>query len=351
MLFWPKSGSCCCGDECGTITIVVRRCTTGAVIVGATVTVEDSDDVTVGSGTTDSTGTYVVTIPAAGTYTITATSGSLPPGTVEFTVPCAASGIVIDLGRILTVQINGCNTMPLAGATVTATLADAAYTAVSDSAGVAKVAVGGRATYTVTATHPSGRFTPPASTTATFAAGATDCAVARTMTFAAATGYRCVDWCVGCLPVMFPGMKCVYPYAETLFMSDSVYGGTVTLDFFPKTSPFNEDRWEGTRTLSVPASDVCPAVTLDVIYLITRVQAPVGGHANLLGIQTNANGFDPGGGVCSGGADISAYNRENAEALTSGDLVCPPAPVVTLHGHVFTRGVYRATAPTFVVTE
>lgn len=73
-LLSPKfSLNCCCGPCCVIARFEVRRCEDDGLAEGATVTVKDSDDATVATGTTDDTGTVALLLPEVSGAEYTAT--------------------------------------------------------------------------------------------------------------------------------------------------------------------------------------------------------------------------------------------------------------------------------------
>lgn len=82
-------GGCCCGGACGQICVTVLGCN-GMALAGATVAVSLGGTL-VGSGTTNGSGIFCVTILVAGTYTITVSKSRFTSSTTTIAAVCGIS--------------------------------------------------------------------------------------------------------------------------------------------------------------------------------------------------------------------------------------------------------------------
>jgi hypothetical protein len=91
------TGCNCCG-ECGSICVTATGCN-GAILSGATVTVKDAGNVTVGTCTTaGSPASCCVPITAAGTYTVTVSGLTMyATKTQSVTATCATNNVTVSL--------------------------------------------------------------------------------------------------------------------------------------------------------------------------------------------------------------------------------------------------------------
>jgi hypothetical protein len=263
-------GGCCCDDEC-VITVTVTNCSGGGFIDGATVTVKNSVGTQVAEEITNSSGVATINLPGTGTYTITSSKAGFPPAIRSVVISFCPADIPIIMGMSIVFTAYGCGLidMVIPGVAVTATLGADTYSAVTDSLGVATIAVQSAGTYSITSSHPSGRI---ASVTNNLIVSG--CTTNLNRSHNPGTGYHC-----------FHG--CALGVADTLFLTDSTYGA-VTLTF---SVPNN--RWQGSGSGSYAGCGGCPAKAVVISYTMTQdghltaqIDSPVGQCPANLGAPT-----------------------------------------------------------------
>jgi Carboxypeptidase regulatory-like domain len=92
----PLPGCHCCGQQCAPVRIGVTGCT--LPVDGASVTLKNSSGSTVFTGTTDSSGSVMATIPSSGTYTLIVTATGFVSSTTTVNLVCGGtSGVILSL--------------------------------------------------------------------------------------------------------------------------------------------------------------------------------------------------------------------------------------------------------------
>ena len=312
-----QPGCPCCDDDetCGTLQVTVYECVGTGTFEGAEVTLYDADGVEVGSSTTDASGVATVDVPAAGNYTIRVDGTGYPAAIQSRALSCSANEITVFLGWLINVTVAGCSSVGLAGATVTATFGGVVYRAanVTDSSGLAQIAVSTVGSHTISAVHPSSRFTTYSGSASVSVA----CTTAHTAVLPVASPYVCVSW---------GAFSCGYPVAKTLHLTDPSWGNvTLTYD--------GVDRWLGTLDVAYPVCFGCAAVTTRFKYEI--LAAPATPPATNFGSRsilrtTSRNHTAPGFGPCpaSPSETLLAYDSAfNAVGIAS--RTCPDAFFLT----------------------
>jgi hypothetical protein len=325
--------------------VTVRLCSTGAVVSGALVEVEDLSGTPIGSGTTDGTGIVTVAIAAAGDHVITVSKAGQSTVSRVFSATCTANAVTISFGRAYQCQVRGCNGHNLSGAVVSVTLSGNTISGITDSGGIASIPVPSTGTYAVNIHHPGGRFADYNGTFPFLGCFVGDDGIKP---LSANSSHKCVAWGNPLTAPAIPGRLCMFPYSTTLHLTCSLYGA-VTLTWMATTPHGFSNQWYGSKTVTIPACDVCPSTsTLMEFFLYQSAShgTPIGGT------MVNANGITAPGVKCPGGADIGSYSNAAVGIASSSDVVCPPSPIVTGHitGAPTARNGY-CTNQTWTITE
>lgn len=198
------------------------------------------------------------------------------------------------------VTVRGCNSMLLEGAVVTITMGGTDYTGTTDASGVVDLAIPATGSYSMSTSHPSGRFA-----TQTGSGTRTSGLVTLDVLLLAATGYTCQDW----ESTGGTGNRdCVYPLANTLYLTDPIYGAV--------TLTFGGSNWGASKVVSYVACGPCPAGSITLSYGVGRV---AGGDPSPVLQMSSRYGFS--GCPQEGGPGI----RTADATLAANDLDCPPA--------------------------
>lgn len=216
-IFLNPSG-CCCTPACvdgGTICVaLVNTCPGDRAGVSVTITGTAS-----ASGTTDASGAYCASGLPVGPYTVALSKADCQcPGPFNVNVACdqttGVSGVVkCDHVQQYTVCVYSCNSLPLPGAVCSFTGAVEGDCTTGDD-GCCSLPFSKTGAYSLTVSHPTGRFTPQTFSRQIF----NICTPASLgVTLPAAAGYVC---CI-------PGTP--FPCKATLLISDS-QGGTTPID-------------------------------------------------------------------------------------------------------------------------
>jgi hypothetical protein len=318
------------GGGCGTIEVTVRLCSTNALISGAVVTIKDSLGATVGSGTTGAPGIVTIPITAAGTYTVEVVKTGQETVKMTVVATCTTNAVTALMGRLLTVTVKGCNSFNYPGATVTATLSGVSTVGTTNGSGQVILSLQATGTYSLSVTEPTGRFA-----TFTTTVSVTTCTTTTTVNLLVATGYHCQDW----ESAGGTGNRdCLLPLADTLFLTDSVYGGPTTLTWNTGSSA-----WLGSKLVTYPACGLCTHTgTATLRYALARV----GGAGSALGLQYSAGGL--------GCPTDGAATQVNATAVVPPNgLTCPAAFSATFSytPDGFFNMFCSGPAVTFTITE
>lgn len=261
-------------DCCCSVTVCVTACPTGA-IVGATVTVKDATSgATIATCTTAAGGCCTLSIPAAGSYSVSAAASGYQTFTSTRNLACGGQVFIplqtTGIDSDWQFYVSGCcnkgqpsagnvtQPQPLAGATVTVTGPDGdTRTATTDANGFAGFPITKAGSYSGTVA--ADRFTTVTVGPQTFP----DCPNSPTVGFqqplSPAPGYYCTG----------PDSTGYYPAnpaPATLHLTDTVTGGC-TLTYQAGQDP---SYWEGSITYNYPGSANCgcPAVPLTVTYTL-----------------------------------------------------------------------------------
>lgn len=211
----------------------------------------------------------------------------------------------------------------LAGTIATATLGANSYTGTTNSSGVATIGVPSAGTYTMTAISADGRMSAGPSTSVTVPSVGDPAPISYGMSPVA--GYQCLGWDF-----------CPLPVANTLFLTDSFSGATITLTY-------NGTNFAGTGTVISPGCLGCPGGAYTVNYVLRKTF-----HASILLTVISIFGGSP---VCPGPTGIPfdvGYGY-----CTAASVACVPAFLATLTSNAGSTSpqIYCGAAVTWTVTE
>jgi hypothetical protein len=290
---------CCCGDVCR-IVICVRDCF-GFLISGAVVTIKSSGT-TIATCTTggdscctlaiDSPGDYEVIVTKTGYYTYEAVTRLDCNQTVSVKLKRTTEQFPVEFIVI------GCCNQPLNGATVT--LDGISHTTALTTGGNGTTFFGMTKAGTFAWSVSKDRFVTQTGTVTLVECGA---GKRITVNLEPAGGYHC-------------GFGLADPVADTLFLTDSVWGGTTAV-WIPNVNYCGfTSGWKATIAASYPATDLCPATTATIMYFFQDCPGSIIGACSYLSFPVSGcvNCFD------------GFFVRNLGTAITDGGngWPCPP---------------------------
>jgi hypothetical protein len=318
----------CNSSTTSILVTVLSSCGAHPAISGASVTVTHTPTSTVVcTGTTDGSGHFSCAISLLGGYSISASKTGFVTGSTTTTITSSRCGTTTTLGSILLVpnvgtihvDVSGCNSIVLPGATVTVTNGAYSNSGTSDGSGVV-VFTDAPTSGTTTVTTSMSRFNSDVQTT-----GALAC-FTRTITAALgpASGYYCFN-------------PCAIPLPATLNLTDSRYGA-ITLTWNAINS-----RWEGSQTVAFAGDGTCPAATVTVFYYFGNI-------SHTLQLWWN---MSPAPAPTQACPDDAAPIGQSTNSPFGTSLSCPLSftYVATMRSiDIISRGVHLA-GDTFTITE
>lgn len=252
-----------------------------------------------------------VATPANGPYNALASYSGYANGWGNLTIAsCLTSNISVNMSWYAVIIGTSCPSgAPLPGVQVAVTQSGTSLgTFTTDSAGytghipLAAPFVSG--TFGVVLTHP--RWVTRTINNTSLVACRTSGGANTFLLTTPATGYVCFR-------------NCAHPVATTLYLTDPVWGGPVTLTWNP--SYFGGGAWVGTQAVSYAGGGGCPATTLTITYFYRASGPPA--NPEDLGVQWNIQGSAPNCPDDTGTGTIGF-------GVIQSSLTCPPSFSVSL---------------------